>query len=164
MDGISSVSSAGANNAQDDSEAKKNVMVLAATNRPWDIDEAIRRRLEKRIYIPLPTEKGRLELFKINLKGEELSELIDWELLTRETEGYSGADITCVCREAAMMPLRRKIASTGFDIGNIANIHEEITVPLTMSDFKEALRNIQKTVSQDQLTTYSDWMKNFGSV
>ena len=48
-------------------------MVLAATNRPWDIDEAIRRRLEKRIYIPLPTDKGRLELFKINLKTVELS-------------------------------------------------------------------------------------------
>ena len=120
-------------------------MVLAATNRPWDIDEAIRRRLEKRIYIPLPTEKGRLELFKINLRGVELSDQeggIDWDLLTRETAGYSGADITCVCREAAMMPLRRKIASTGFDIGNIANIHDEITIPLTMSDFKEALRNI----------------------
>lgn len=120
-------------------------MVLAATNRPWDIDEAIRRRLEKRIYIPLPTEKGRLELFKINLRGVDLSDQdggIDWDLLTRETVGYSGADITCVCREAAMMPLRRKIASTGFDIGNIADIHDEIAIPLTMSDFKEALRNI----------------------
>jgi len=44
-------------------------MVLAATNRPWDLDEAIRRRLEKRIYIPLPTKVGRSELFKINLRG-----------------------------------------------------------------------------------------------
>jgi katanin p60 ATPase-containing subunit A1 len=44
-------------------------MVLAATNRPWDLDEAIRRRLEKRIYIPLPTTVGREELFKINLRG-----------------------------------------------------------------------------------------------
>jgi len=110
MDGVSSASSAQANEAQDDTEAKKNVMVLAATNRPWDIDEAIRRRLEKRIYIPLPTDNGRSELFKINLKGLPLAEdSIDWGRLVALTDGYSGADITNVCREASYMPMRRKM-------------------------------------------------------
>ena len=69
MDGVNSVSSANANEQQESQEASKNVMVLAATNRPQDLDEAIRRRLEKRIYIPLPTRAGREQLFKINLKG-----------------------------------------------------------------------------------------------
>lgn len=56
-------------------------MVLAATNRPQDIDDAFRRRLEKRVYIPLPTEIGRKQLFEINLRGEDVSEDVDWDKL-----------------------------------------------------------------------------------
>lgn len=164
MDGVSSASSASANEAQDENEAKKNVMVLAATNRPWDLDEAIRRRLEKRIYIPLPTAKGREELFKINLKTIELDKDIDWAKLVEITDGYSGADISNVCRDAAMMPMRRKLASGSFDIMNIQNMQNEIDVPLTMQDFLDAIKNIQKSVSKDQLKDYAEWMKMFGSV
>ena len=60
MDGVNSRSSASANEGD---EALKTVMVLAATNRPMDLDEAIRRRLEKRVYIPLPNEIGRRALY-----------------------------------------------------------------------------------------------------
>ena len=109
MDGVGSASSAGANEQQDAELASKNVMVLAATNRPQDLDEAIRRRLEKRIYIPLPTKEGREQLFKINLAGLEVDPEVDWAQLVETTEGYSGADLANVCRDAAMMPLRRKL-------------------------------------------------------
>ena len=90
-------------------------MVLAATNRPQDLDEAIRRRLEKRIYIPLPTAIGREQLFKINLRGIRVADDVNWDELIRITDGYSGADLANVCRDAAMMPLRRKL-SQGIDI------------------------------------------------
>jgi katanin p60 ATPase-containing subunit A1 len=109
MDGVGSASSASANEQQNETEQKKNIMVLAATNRPMDLDDALRRRLEKRIYIPLPTDIGRKELFKINLRDIKLDSNIDWDLLVTKSDGYSGADISNVCREAAMMPMRRKL-------------------------------------------------------
>ena len=73
-------------------------MVLAATNYPWDIDEALRRRLEKRIYIPLPCEDARASLLKINLKDVNLAEDLNLETVAKELHNYSGADITNVCR------------------------------------------------------------------
>ena len=102
-------------------------MVLAATNRPQDLDEALRRRLEKRVYIPLPDALGRRALFDINLKGCEVVDGIDWDSLVKVTEGYSGADMANVCREAAMMPLRKKIANAGinWDPAALAKMKEE---------------------------------------
>jgi len=94
MDGVGSVSSAGANDQS--SENPKVVMVLAATNRPWDLDDALRRRLEKRVYIPLPNEIGRRECFKINLKTVQLSDDCNFDDLVKITDGYSGADINNV--------------------------------------------------------------------
>lgn len=69
--------------------------------------------------IPLPTEKGRQELFKINLRGLDLAEDIDWDRLVKITDGYSGADLSNVCRDAAMMPMRKKLMCSKFDIMNI---------------------------------------------
>ncbi|KAJ4757034.1 Katanin p60 ATPase-containing subunit A1 [Rhynchospora pubera] len=75
-------------------------MVLAATNFPWDIDEALRRHLEKRIYIPLPNFESIKELIKINLRTVAADVNIDE--VARRTEGYSGDDLTNVCRDASM--------------------------------------------------------------
>ena len=98
----------------------------------------------------MPTEKGRRDLFKINLKGIELAEEngeIDWDKLVKMTDGYSGADISNVCRDAAMMPMRRKMLCSKFDIMNIQGMQDAIDIPLTMVDFEEAIKNISKSVS-----------------
>ena len=143
MDGVSVVSSASANENQVEGERQKNVIVLAATNIPWDLDEAFRRRLEKRIYIPLPSEKGRQQLFEINLKGIKADADVEWPELVRKTKGYSGADIANVCREAAMMPMRRKLLEGVVDFDEISKMnHDDLDVPITMADFNEALKNI----------------------
>ena len=83
-------------------------MVLGATNLPWDLDEALRRRFEKRVYVPLPNSVGRREMFNINMKGIKLQEDVDLDKLVKLTDGYSGADIANVCREASLMQMRRK--------------------------------------------------------
>ena len=118
-------------------------MVLAATNRPFDLDEALRRRLEKRVYIPLPNEGGLKQLFDINLKGMKLADDVDLDAMVKKVKGYSGADISNVCRDAAMMPLRNAISSGKLSITEIASIKpEEIDTPITQKDFLEAIGNI----------------------
>ena len=91
------------------------VLILGATNVPWGLDAAIRRRFEKRIYIPLPEEMPRRLMFELNigntpceLKTEDLNQL------AKMTEGYSGADISIVVREALMMPIRKVQTATHF--------------------------------------------------
>ncbi|XP_022907754.1 katanin p60 ATPase-containing subunit A-like 1 [Onthophagus taurus] len=152
MDGIT------ANN----DEPGKVVMVLAATNFPWDIDEALRRRLEKRIYIPLPTQEGREALLKINLREVKLDPDVNIPAIARHLDGYSGADITNVCRDASMMSMRRKIY--GLRPDQIRQLpKEELDLPVTRRDFEEAIVKNNKSVSREDLDKYDKWMNEFGS-
>lgn len=92
-----------------------NVLVLGATNIPWSIDAAIRRRFERRIYIPLPDESARRDLFKLNLKktNHSLTEQ-DFIALAKRTEYYSGADISVLVRYAVYEPVRKFQEATHF--------------------------------------------------
>ena len=104
------------------------VLVLATTNTPWELDEALRRRFEKRIYIALPNNEARTAIFQLYLEKMVMDEATaaiegsstqtqcdlssgDIETLAALSEGYSGADIYNVCREASMIPLRRLMLS-----------------------------------------------------
>jgi len=167
MDGVSVVSSASAGE-KTEQEQRKQVMVLAATNRPWDLDEALRRRLEKRIYIPLPSEGGRRELFRINLNGVKVDEVVDFEALVSKTDGYSGNDIANLCRDAALMPMRKKLLKEGgfknfTNMGNIQDLQAQLDIPISQNDFQEALKNIQKSVGKEDLKAFEQFMSEFGS-
>lgn len=91
------------------------ILVLGATNIPWVLDAAIRRRFEKRIYIPLPEEHARLLMFKLHLgnTSHQLSEQ-DLKILAAKSIGYSGADISIVVRDALMQPVRKVQTATHF--------------------------------------------------
>jgi len=147
------------------SDPNKIVMVLAATNLPWSLDEALKRRLEKRIYIPLPNEVARAELFRINARELKIAEDVDYEELAKETEGYSGADITNLCRDASMMSLRKKVQqrrAQGLALREMGN-QDEDEDPITQQDFLEACKKISSSVGKEDLKKYEDWMKEFGS-
>ena len=167
MDGVSGMSE---NEELSNEELKKKiVMVLAATNHPWDLDDALRRRFEKRVYIPLPNTVGREEMFKINLKGVTLANDVNIPELVKMTDGYSGADIANVCREAALMQMRRKLMKTGggFDIMELANnpqkLQEELEAPVSQTDILTAIKNISKSVSQSDLKRYEEWTSEFSN-
>ncbi|KAL4396582.1 hypothetical protein AHAS_Ahas01G0106300 [Arachis hypogaea] len=96
------------NSSTNEDGTRKIIMVLAATNFPWDIDEALRQRLKKRIYIPLPNFESRKELIRINLKT--VASDVNIDDMARRTEGYSGDDLTNVCRDASLNGMKHKIA------------------------------------------------------
>lgn len=151
---------------------KKTVIVLAATNTPWALDDALRRRLEKRIYIPLPDHEGRAQLFRINMKGVELHSDVNLEELAEKCEGYSGADVASVCRDAAMMSVRRIMEDArkqGLNRNAMQLMLQQQKEQLdgtavSMSDLLLALKKVNKSVSNDDLERYEEWMNEFGSV
>ncbi|XP_061138193.1 vacuolar protein sorting-associated protein 4A isoform X2 [Syngnathus typhle] len=91
------------------------ILVLGATNIPWVLDAAIRRRFEKRIYIALPEEPARAQMFRLHLGNtpHSLSEA-DLRQLAHKTDGYSGADISIIIRDALMQPVRKVQSATHF--------------------------------------------------
>ncbi|KAK3268290.1 Katanin p60 ATPase-containing subunit A1 [Cymbomonas tetramitiformis] len=152
----------GAGNSTGEDGEQKIVMVLAATNFPWDLDEALRRRLEKRIYICLPGLEQRVDLMKINLKGLEVQADIDWDLMARKTEGYSGDDITNICRDASMNGMRRKIqGKTPEEIKAFSKA--DVAEPISAEDFIQAIERISPSVAQEDITKHEKWLSEFGS-
>ena len=152
-------------------ELKKNiVMVMGATNLPWDLDDALRRRFEKRVYIPLPNSVGRREMFNINMKGIQVEDGIDMDKLVQLTDGYSGADIANVCREASLMQMRRKLMKTGGKLNFTAiklnpskTLIDELDAPVTQNDFELAIKNISKSVSQNDIKKYEQFTEEYSN-
>uniref|UniRef100_K3WYK6 Katanin p60 ATPase-containing subunit A1 n=1 Tax=Globisporangium ultimum (strain ATCC 200006 / CBS 805.95 / DAOM BR144) TaxID=431595 RepID=K3WYK6_GLOUD len=157
----------------DPADPNNRVMVLAATNLPWELDEAMRRRLTKRVYIPLPGAEGRRQLFKLNLERVDVAPDVNFEKLIAETEGYSGDDICGLCETAKMMPVKRlytpevlkelhRKKQEGATEDELKT-HEKSALEITWADFQTALENVSKSVGQDQLERFVKWEEEFGS-
>lgn len=152
----------GSNGGSSEDEGPKQVMVLGATNFPWHLDDAIIRRLEKRVYIPLPDQDACRELLRINLKEVRVDPSVDMESLAAKLEGYSGADITNVCRDASLMGMRRRIG--GLTTEQIRSLNkEEMDIPVTQTDFDQALSKINSSGNKEEIVKYDKWMAEFGA-
>ncbi|ETW87752.1 AAA+-type ATPase [Heterobasidion irregulare TC 32-1] len=166
------------------------VLVLGATNIPWQLDPAIKRRFEKRIYIPLPGLEARKRMFEIHVGSTpcELSQK-DYRTLAHNSEGYSGSDIAIVVRDALMQPVRKVLSATHFKqvpsksdpnvlqwtpcspgdpdavekSWNDIGSEELQEPPLRFADFLKSLDNVRPTVNEEDIKRHDDWTKESGN-
>ncbi len=139
----------------DGMEELRNVTILAATNRPDMLDDALLRpgRLERHIYVPAPDEESRKKIFDVYLGGETeniLSKDLDVDALVKKTEGYVGADIEAVVREAKMAAMRDFIVQMG-DRSEQERTDAIKNVMLTKAHFEAALQNVRGSLDKDAI-------------
>ena len=165
--------------------AKSNsgILILAATNTPWSLDPAFRRRFERRVYIPLPEEIARKRMFQIHL-GDTPHDLTDsdFDTLAAQTPGFSGSDISIIVRDALMEPVRFLTSATHFKKANNGmyracspgSPHAEkknlMDIPpnnletpiVSLKDFLRVLKTAKPSVSSSDIDRHFQWMKQFG--
>ncbi len=141
-------------------EELRDVVVIAATNRPDLIDPALLRpgRIERHVYIPLPDKEARKEIFKIHLRGKPLAEDVKIEELAERTDGYTGADIEALCREAGMLAIREAV-SRAKDEKEIKEIAKNIKIE--KRHFEEALKKVKPSLTKEDLRRYESLIKDF---
>ncbi|XP_022774268.1 ATPase family AAA domain-containing protein FIGL1-like [Durio zibethinus] len=138
------------------------ILLIGATNRPQELDEAARRRLTKRLYIPLPSSEARAWIVRNLLEKDGLFKLSeeDIDAICKLTEGYSGSDMKNLVKDASMGPLREALRQ-GIEI---TKLKKEDMRSVTLQDFENALQEVRPSVSLNELGTYEEWNKQFGSL
>ncbi|CAL7952122.1 unnamed protein product [Xylocopa violacea] len=134
------------------------ILIVGATNRPQELDEAARRRLVKRLYVPLPELQARKQIIN-NLLVTVPHNLTEEDVhnVAEQSKGYSGADMSNLCKEASMGPIR------SIPFSQLENIRKEDVRQVTINDFKEALIHVRPSVSETSLTAYVEWDAIYGT-
>lgn len=165
----------------------KGVLILGATNIPWQLDAAIRRRFQRRVHISLPDQPARMRMFEIAV-GSTPCELKadDYKTLAKLSEGYSGSDISIAVQDALMQPVRKIQTATHYkkvevdgeekltpcspgDAGALemswvdVDTEQLLEPPLQVKDFVKAIKGSRPTVSGEDLKRSADWTLEFGS-
>ncbi|GAB5585965.1 AAA ATPase cdc48 [Umbelopsis nana] len=160
----------------DGMNAKKNVFVIGATNRPDQIDPALLRpgRLDQLIYIPLPDEVSRLSILQANLRKSPVASDVDLDFLAKNTHGFSGADLAEICQRAAKLAIREDIdldmqrlrerkarQEAGEDVGMEDEDDETDGVAeISRKHFEEAMGYARRSVSDNDIRKYEMFSQN----
>jgi len=157
----------------DGMNAKKNVFIIGATNRPDQIDPALLRpgRLDQLIYIPLPDELSRLSILNAALRKSPVSPDVDLPFLAKQTHGFSGADLTEICQRAAKLAIRESIEAdirrererrAAEDNGMMEEDEEEEdpVAHITREHFEEAMKYARRSVSDSDIRRYEMFAQN----
>ena len=131
-------------------EPRTNLVIIAATNRPEAVDEALRRpgRFDREIVVGVPDEAGRREIMAIHTRGMPLGSRVDLDELARTTYGFVGADLSSLAREAAIEAVRRIMPKIDLEEGTIPpDVLSSLEV--TREDFVEALKRIQPSAMRE---------------
>lgn len=134
-------------------DRREMVLVIGATNNPWDMDEALMRpgRFDEKIYIGPPDLDARRRLFEISLRGRKISNGINYGYLANITDGFSGADIDYICRKASEQAFRDAIEhGQAREIGQV--------------QVEEVIRNTSRTIDRKMLSRYEGFLKESKSV
>jgi len=140
-------------------EELEDVVVIATTNRPDLIDQALIRpgRLDRHVHVPVPDEEGRRKIFQVHTEHKPLADDVDLDRLARRTQGYVGADIEAVCREASMAASREFITSVDPE-----DIDDSIgNVRVTADHFEQALDEVGPSVDADVRERYEEIEERF---
>jgi fidgetin-like protein 1 len=132
------------------------ILLIGATNRPQELDEAMRRRLAKRMYIPLPNSSGRKQILQ-NLMQSVPNSITDLELdtIVEKSKGFSGSDMKNLCTEASMFPLR--------SILDISSLEVDQIPPVRLDHFLSAFESTRSSVSTQDISQLLQWNQSFGS-
>jgi len=136
---------------------RQHVIVIAATNIPNALDPALRRpgRFDREIAIPIPDKNGRLEILEIHSRGMPLAESVDMNNLAEITHGFVGADLEALCREAAMISLRRIMPDIDFSGAGIP-YNDLAKLEVHMSDFLTALKDVEPSAIREVFVDVPD--------
>jgi transitional endoplasmic reticulum ATPase len=142
-------------------EELKNVVLIAATNRPDLLDPALLRsgRFGRHIEVPLPNKKSRIEIFKIHLSNRPVNHNIDIEKLAELLEGYTGADIKAICEEATLLAIRRAVRDENINTLDPASYKN---VCISQEEFEAAINKIKLSADKAK-KSYKEHIKEIST-